>query len=80
MMVREKHSSKASRFEIVLAFVGGLLSILIFGVAVMLTGFKLEFGFLESVGNFKGIFIFGIAFILLLHWVDKKIMRKHVPT
>lgn len=45
---------------------------------VLLTGFTLNFGFLNVMADYKGLAIFGILFIGLLNWLDKRlIIRKH---
>jgi hypothetical protein len=50
-------------------------------VAILLSGFRPDFSFL-SVGAFtflssyKGLVVFGILFILLLQWIDRKFVRK----
>lgn len=54
----------------------GAFSILIgFVVAVVKSGFRIDFGFLNSISNYAGVFAFGAAFIILLHWLDKRILR-----
>jgi len=44
-------------------------------VAILMTEFKLDMGFLSGLSSFKGLIIFGIFFIGLLHWLDKKLIR-----
>jgi hypothetical protein len=45
-------------------------------VALALTDFKLSFGAFRFFAGYPGLVLFGIAFIALLNWVDKKIIRK----
>ena len=45
------------------------------GVAVALTDFRPDFGFLKHISKFTGLFVFGAAFIILLHLVDKKLIQ-----
>ena len=55
----------------------GLFSIVIaLIVALVLTDFKLSFGAFQFFAGYPGLVFFGIAFIALLNWVDKKIVRK----
>src|SRR5579872_6741780 len=55
----------------------GLLSFVIaLIVASVLTGFKLSVGAFQFFAGYPGLIIFGIVFIALLNWVDKKIIRK----
>ena len=45
-------------------------------VALVLIDFKLSFGAFQFFAGYRGLIFFGIAFIALLNWVDKKIIRK----
>ncbi|HEV8513874.1 MAG TPA: hypothetical protein VGQ59_11385 [Cyclobacteriaceae bacterium] len=45
-------------------------------VALAVTDFKLSFGAFRFFAGYPGLVCFGIAFILLLNWIDKKIIRK----
>jgi hypothetical protein len=45
-------------------------------VAFVLTDFKASVGAFRFFAGYPGLIIFGISFILLLNWVDKKILRK----
>ena len=55
----------------------GLLSFLIaLVVAFALTDFKLSVGIFRFFAGYPGLVAFGITFILLLQWLDKKIFRQ----
>jgi flagellar biogenesis protein FliO len=55
----------------------GLLSFVVaFVVAFTLTDFKLSAGAFQFLAGYPGLVLFGIAFILLLNWLDRKIIRK----
>ena len=55
----------------------GLFSLLIaLLVAFVMTDFKLSFGAFQFLAGYPGLIFFGFAFIALLNWVDKKIIRK----
>jgi hypothetical protein len=43
-------------------------------VAVFFSGFKPGLGFLKGISAYAGVFVFGIAFILFLNRLDKKII------
>lgn len=43
---------------------------------VLFTGFRLDFGFLNVMADYKGLAIFGMAFILFLHWLDKRLIKE----
>lgn len=65
----------AGIFFIAIAF---LATILFTGVRV--SGFTLDLGFLNAMADFKGLALFGVLFILLLNWVDWRLIRgRHVP-
>lgn len=47
-------------------------------VTALLTGFEINFGAFKFISGYKGLFVFGIFFVLALQWIDKKIVRKAV--
>lgn len=53
---------------------GMFLLLVAFVVAIAMTGFKPDLGFLKNMSSYLGLFIFGTAFILALHFLDKKII------
>lgn len=59
---------------------GILFLILSFAGTLVYTGFrldlKLDFGFLAVMSDYKGLAVFGIAFIFLLNWLDKKLVKE----
>jgi hypothetical protein len=55
----------------------GIAMLLIaFVVAIIYTGFKIDMGFLSAMADYKGLFIFGIVFVIALNWIDKRIVKK----
>jgi hypothetical protein len=54
---------------------GIVLLLIAFIVAIALTDFKLDFGFLNGLSSHKGVIVFGIFFIGLLHWLDKQLLK-----
>lgn len=55
----------------------GLLSLVIaLVVAFVLTEFKASVGAFRFFSGYQGLIFFGIAFILALHWLDRKVIRK----
>ena len=55
----------------------GLFSMIIaLIVSFALTDFQISAGAFQFFGSHAGLIAFGVAFILLLNWVDKKIIRK----
>lgn len=55
-------------FGIGILFVGAL-------VGSIMIGFKPSFGAFKFLASYPGLFFFGVAFILLIQWVDKKLVR-----
>ena len=47
-----------------------------FLATVLFTGFKLDFGFLNVMSDYKGLAIFGIGFIVFLNWLDKRLIKQ----
>lgn len=71
--VIEKRKREASR-EFLWFGAGMFLLLIAFVVAVALSGFKPNFGFLKNMSSYLGLLIFGVAFILSLQFLDKKII------
>lgn len=67
--------SKSLRKEYFWLGFGIFLSVIAFIVAIALTEFTFDLGFLSGLSNFKGVIIFGAGFILALHWLDKRIFK-----
>ena len=44
-------------------------------VGALLSGFRPTFGGFKFFGSYPGLFAFGVLFLLLLHLVDKKLVR-----
>ena len=45
-------------------------------VAIVLTGFSFNWGVFKFISGYPGLIVFGIAFILALQWIDKRIVRR----
>jgi hypothetical protein len=69
-------SARESRTEIVWLVIGVFSFIVAGSIAVALTNYKLDFGVLKFISGFPGLVAFGVAFILGLHWFDKRFIRK----
>lgn len=71
--VLEKRKRDASRDMFWLG--GGIFFLVMaFAVAIVMTGFKPEWGFLKQISGYAGVFVFGAAFIGLLTWLDKRLI------
>jgi hypothetical protein len=55
--------------------IGMLLSVLTLLVAIGMTGFKLNFGFLNAMSSYKGLLVFAICLMIALHFLDKKLLK-----
>ena len=56
------------------AGIGGFIVAMI--VTVVLTDFRFTLGGLKFIAGYRGLFVFGILFILGLQWIDKRIVQK----
>jgi preprotein translocase subunit SecF len=62
-------------------FGAGIVFLIISFVGTLIyTGFRLDlkfaFGFLAVMSDYKGLAVFGIVFIFLLNWLDKKLVKE----
>ena len=73
--IEAKAKRGASRDFFWLAF-GISLLIVALVVATLLSGFKPTLGFLQGMSAYAGVFAFGIAFILFLNRLEKKIFER----
>ena len=72
----QQRTSESSLPEIMLAIFGGLAFIIGLVVTIAMTGFKPNLGFLNALSNYKGLFLFGIVFIILINVIDRQVLRK----
>jgi hypothetical protein len=55
----------------------GILLLAVASIATILfTGFRFDFGFLNTMADYKGLAVFGIMFVILLNWLDKRLVRR----
>ena len=47
-----------------------------FLATILFIDFRFDFGFLSGMADYAGLAVFGIAFISILHWLDKKLIRE----
>ncbi len=74
-LAMKKQNSKSTFREYFWFGVGIFVMLIASVVAIFMTDFKFDMGFLNGLSSFKGLIIFGIFFIGLLHWLDKKLIR-----
>ena len=70
-----RHQSRISR-DYFWFGAGMLFLVIAFLATVLFTGFRFDFGFLNVMADYKGLVIFGIAFIVLLNWLDKRLVKE----
>lgn len=75
-LVLEKRRREARRDSFGFGF-GIFMMLITLIVAIAFTGFSLELGFLKAMSDYKGLVVFGIAFVIFLNWLDKKLIRRH---
>jgi hypothetical protein len=71
----EQKQERSLRFEYFWLGAGIFLLLAACVTAIVMTGFKFEAGFLRNMAGYKGLVLFGILFILFLHWVDKRFIH-----
>jgi hypothetical protein len=71
-LVIEKRIREEQRDKFWFGF-GLFLIFISFVVAIALTGFAWNLGFLRNMSDYSGLAIFGVAFIAFLNWLDKKL-------
>lgn len=54
--------------------IGIVFLVISFLVTLTFVDFRIDFGFLKVMADYKGLAVFGIAFILALNWLDKKLL------
>jgi hypothetical protein len=67
---------KSSSSDFLWFGLGIFFLVIAFVVAIVMTGFKLDLGFLSGVSSYYGLFIFGAIFIGILSWIDKKFIHR----
>jgi hypothetical protein len=71
----QQQQAQSARHEYIWMCAGIFLLIVTLIVSISMTEFKLEAGFLEGISRYKGVALFGISFILVLQWIDKRFIR-----
>lgn len=77
MIERKQKSSR--QWEIFWISFAGLLFLVAGGVSVYLTGFKPSFSAFPFLNNYAGLIVFGIFFIAMLNWLERKFLRSKSP-
>jgi hypothetical protein len=76
LRLQERKAARKASSDWIFAVGGGIVFLAGLIITIVVTGFKPDFGFLNEIADFKGIFIFGAVFIILINILDKQLMRK----
>ena len=74
-MIEAKQQASRSREVYWIAFAGFLFVVAV-GLSVYLTGFKPSFSAFPFLNNYVGLIVFGVFFIGLLNWLEKRLIKK----
>ena len=75
MKVLAKKQKESARDMWWLGF-GVFFLIIGFIVTAVVAGLKFELGFLKDMSSYAGLLVFGAVFILVLNWIDRKVVEK----
>jgi len=75
VQIIKRQQRTSSRDFYWLAF-GVSLLVIALVVATIMTGFEPTLGFLKGISSYTGVFAFGVAFILFLNRLDKKLLSR----
>jgi high-affinity Fe2+/Pb2+ permease len=73
-LIEAKQKSASKREIFWIAFAGFLFAVAV-GVSVYLTGFKPSFNAFPFLNNYGGLVVFGVFFIGLLNWLEKRLLK-----
>lgn len=71
----QQQTEKTTAREYVWFGVGIVLLLAAFITAIVLTDFKFNFGVFSALKSYKGLFLFAVVFITLLHILDRRLLR-----
>jgi hypothetical protein len=75
LQITEKERRYASRDFFWLG-TGIFFLMIAFIVAIAMSGFKLQLGFLEQMSGYTGLLVFGAVFLVVLNRLEKRIFHK----
>jgi hypothetical protein len=71
----EVSRQKERRLEVILISVGAFSFLAALVVTIVLTDFKISFAAFPFIASNIGLIVFGAAFVLLLNYLDKKLVK-----
>lgn len=74
-VVQAVSATKESSRDTLWLVLGITLFIAAATIAIVLTGFRPDVGVFRFLAGYPGLIVFGLAFILSLQWVDRRLVR-----
>lgn len=71
----ERKEAKSVTHEMYWLIAGIFILLIAALISALLVGFKPSFGVFKFLAGYPGLFVFGLAFVLLIQWLDKKLVR-----
>ena len=75
--ISERHNRSLSK-DYFWFFSGLFFFLLASAITLMFTNFRLDFGFLNGMSEYKSLAIFGAAFIVFINWLDKRVVKERL--
>jgi hypothetical protein len=72
--INEQQQSR-SLFDDLWIALGLLFLAIAFVAAIIITGVTINFGFLNTLADYKGLVVFGAVLLVLLNWLDHKLLK-----
>lgn len=72
--IQQLKEEKSLRKDFVWLGIGLFAFVIAAIISIIITGYKFNFGALRFISSNGGLFIFGTIFILVLQWIDKKLV------
>lgn len=70
-----RQQSKDSRAYFWFAIGIMLLIIACLGTIIFI-GYRFDLGFLRAMSDYKGLAVFGVVFVLIINWLDKRLVKE----
>ena len=74
--VVDRLQRKSSTSDVAWLTIGIVSFVIAMIVAIAMTGFTLNWGVFKFISGYPGLIAFGIAFVLMLQWIDKRLVRR----
>jgi hypothetical protein len=75
--IDERHNRSLSK-DYFWFFTGLFFFLLTSIITLVFTNFRLDFGFLNVMSEYKSLAIFGAAFIVFINWLDKRVVKRRL--